>query len=339
MRMRATIFVSTRMNTHYRTLHLALASSVAVAFIVCAYLFSGPFSFRPSTVDAATAETLLKAYATKDSDSDGLPDWQETLYGTDPANPQSVQVGLNDGEAVAQGLVKPKFQSEAPTPTQASSIPGELPSDDSVTAQFSQEFFKSYIEAGGQTMTAAQQQALLTKLMASFTTRAEKVVVSPYTAVSLHPDQSVTVSSYARAVEEIIIANDSPKGSEKPLDLMDAYINGGDTAAGKKLLSLAKQYERVSSALLALHVPPQLSASHLLLLQSFDSLARSTRLIANYQKDPVAVLGAVSMYQPASTGVVTAFTDIATVILAGGEPVSGAPGFIIVSFARSAQTQ
>ncbi len=337
--MRATIFILPRMNSRSRTLHLALASSIAVAFIVCSYLFSGPFSFRPSTVDAATAETLLKAYATKDSDSDGLPDWQETLYGTDPANPESVQAGIKDGEAVAQGLVKPKFESEAQKPTSASSIPGTLPSDDSVTAQFSQEFFKSYIDAGGQTMTASEQQALLTKLMSSFVTRAEKVVVSPYTALSIHPDKNVTLLGYAQSVEAIIIANDSPKGSESPLDLMDAYINAGDSSAGTKLSALAKQYERVSAALLALRVPPQLSASHLLLLQSFDSLARSTRLIANYQKDPIAVLGAVSMYQPASTGVVTALTDIATSILAQGEPGQGTPGFIIVNFARSTQAQ
>lgn len=327
------------MNSHLRTLHLALASSVAVAFIVCSYLFSGPFSLRPSTVDAATAESLLKSYAVKDADSDGLPDWQESLYGTDPANPESVQKGVLDGEAVTQGLVKPKFTSEVQNPVQASSIPGTLPADDSVTAQFSQEFLKAYIDAGGQTMSASEQQALLSRLMENFTVRAEKVVVSPYTALSIHPDASVSVLAYAGAVEAIIVANDSPKGSENPLDLMDAYINNGDAAAGVQLAALAKRYEVISKTLLALRVPPPLSASHLLLLQSFDSLARATRLAASFEKDPVAVLGALSMYQPASTGVVQAFTQIATSILSSGEPVKGTPGFIIVNFARSTQTQ
>ena len=327
------------MNPHFRTLQLALASSVAVAFIVCSYLFSGPFSFRPSTVDAATAETLLKAYAVKDADSDGLPDWQEALYGTDPANPESVQKGIKDGEAVAQGLVKPKFESAPATPTSAESIPGTLPSDDSVTAQFSQEFLKAYIDAGGQTMSASEQQVLLSRLMQSFTTRAEKVVTSPYTALSIHTDTNVSVLAYAGAVEAIIVANDSPKGSPLPLDLMDAYINNGDAAAGVQLGALAKRYELISKALLALRVPPSVSTSHLLLLQSFDSLARATRLAASFEKDPVAVLGALSIYQPASTGVVEAFTQLATTILSSGEPSKGVPGFIIVNFARSTQTQ
>ncbi len=337
--MRATIFVLTRMNTHYRTLHLALASSVAVAFIVCAYLFSGPFSFRPSTVDAATAETLLKAYATKDSDSDGLPDWQETLYGTDPANPESVRAGLTDGEAVAQGLVKPKFQSEAPAPTQASSIPGSLPSDDSLTAQFSQEFLKSYIDAGGQTMTATQQQALLSSLVGSFTTRAQKVLDSSYTAVSIHTDASVSVLSYAGSVEHIIRANNVAVGSENPIDLMDRYINSGDTSARPKLVTLATKYQAITKALSVLHVPPSLASSHLLLLQSFDTLARATRATTTYENDPFATLGALATFQPTSGGIVKALTEIATSILSTGEPAPNAPGSLIVTFARSVQPQ
>jgi len=328
------------MQSSFRTLHLALASSVAVAFIVSAYVFSGPFSFRPSTVDAATAESLLKAYATKDSDTDGLPDWQESLYGTDPANPQSVKAGVQDGDAVAQGLVKPKFESAPlPAPVTAESIPGTLPTDDSVTAQFSQAFFKSYMEAGGQAMTAADQQALLARLMQDFTVRAQKLIVSPYTLVSVHTDTTVSVISYADTVENIILTNDVAADAGNPLDLMDAYINHGDTTARTRLITLGESYGAVAKALANAQVPPNLSNTHLMLMQSFDSLARATRLAANYEKDPIAVLGALTIYQPASTSIVKAFNDLATVILAGGEPAKGMPGAIIVNFARSSQPQ
>lgn len=328
------------MQSRFRTLHLALASSIAVALIVSAYVFSGPFSFRPSTVDAATAESLLKAYSTKDSDSDGLPDWQESLYGTDPTNPQSVKAGVQDGDAVTQGLVKPKFESaKSPEPVDASTIPGTLPTDDSVTAQFSQEFFKSYVEAGGQTMSASDKQALLTRIMQDFTVRTQKLVVSPYTAVSIHTDTSITIASYANTVEEIILNNDVPAGGGSPIDLMDAYVNNGDGSARTKLIALGKSYAGIASGLADTRVPPSLAAMHLSLLQSFDSLARATRLVANYEKDPVAVLGALSIYQPASASIVTALDTFATAILTGGEPEKGAPGALIVNFARSAKKQ
>lgn len=328
------------MQSRFRTLHLALASSIAVALIVSAYVFSGPFSFRPSTVDAATAESLLKAYATKDSDSDGLPDWQESLYGTDPTNPESVRAGVQDGDAVTQGLVKPKFESaQLPAPIDAESIPGTLPTDDSVTAQFSQAFFKSYMDAGGQTMTASDQQALLTKLMQDFTTRAQKLVVSPYTLVSVHTDTTISLISYTDSVERIILTNDVATGGGNPLDLMDAYINNGDASARTKLVTLGTSYAAIARELADMHVPPTLSSTHLVLMQSFDSLARATRLVANYEKDPIAVLGALAIYQPASTSAVDAFNKLAAAILTEGEPAKGATGALIVNFARSAQAQ
>ncbi|MBP7741620.1 MAG: hypothetical protein KA104_02945 [Candidatus Pacebacteria bacterium] len=328
------------MQSRFRTLHLTLASSIAVALIVSAYVFSGPFSFRPSTVDAATAESLLKAYATKDSDSDGLSDWQESLYGTDPANPESVKAGVRDGDAVTQGLVKPRFESiKPPEPVDAATIPGSLPSDESVTAQFSQAFFKSYIEAGGQNMTAADKEALMNKVLQDFTDRSRQILISKYTAVSVHTDTTVSVQDYAGSIESILLANDVSEGNGSPIDLMDAYINNGDGNAKTKLVTLANSYTHVAKALAATHVPPSLSGPHLVLMQSFDTLSRATSLAANYKEDPVAVLGGLALFQPASLSVIAALRDVTVSILAEGEPASGAPGSIIVSFVRSTQAQ
>ncbi len=327
------------MQSRFRTLHLALASSVAISLVVVAYLFSGPFAFKTSVVDAATAESLLKSYATKDSDADGLPDWQEALYGTDPQNPESVKVGVLDGDAVAQGLVKPKFESATPKPVSVSSIPGALPSNDSLTAQFSQEFLKNYIAAGGQSMTASEQQALLTSLVANFTARAQKLLVSSYSAVSLHTDPNVSVLAYADAVEHIISRNGVAAGTEDPVTLMDQYINNGDVSALPKLTSLANKYSAITTSLLAVHVPPSLATSHLALLRSFDTLARATHAATTYETDPFATLGALSAYQATAGGVVSAFVDIAKVILSTGEPAPGTPGSLIVTFARSVQKQ
>lgn len=327
------------MNQRYRTLHLVLASSASVAIIICSYVFSGPFSFRPSSVDAATAEALLKSYASKDSDADGLPDWQESLYGTDPANPESVKIGVKDGDAVAQGLVKPKFQGESPDDINASDVPGALPADNSLTAQFSQEFLKAYVAAGGQNMSEAQKDALIKTLLANFTERAGKVLDSTYTRTSIKVDASVSIVAYAGAVESVLVKNDVPKGQENPIDLMDLYINKGDASAQTKLVALAKSYQGTTKGLLLVKVPPSQLDAHLTLIKSFDSLAKSTLLVANYTKDPVAVLGALTLYQPASTDIVEAFTSISKAIVVTGQPQKGAPGFIIVDFIRNLESQ
>src|SRR3989344_3578766 len=87
---------------HSRTFLTIGALIIGAGFIVVAFLSSHPVA---SPVSAESTAELLKAYAAKDTDGDGLPDWQEALYGTDPTNPRSVQASMTDAEAVAKGLV------------------------------------------------------------------------------------------------------------------------------------------------------------------------------------------------------------------------------------------
>src|SRR3989344_2462375 len=86
--------------------------------VLCAMLFAtvligGAFFMGRGTkvsnvAEASGESSLLAAVATQDSDHDGLPDWEEALYGTDPKNADSKDLGMTDGEAVAQGLIVPR---------------------------------------------------------------------------------------------------------------------------------------------------------------------------------------------------------------------------------------
>ncbi len=119
---------------------------------------------------------------------------------------------------------------------------------------------------------------------------------------------------------------------------MEAYIQNGDASAKPKLAALAATYAAIAKDLAEAHVPPSLASGHLILLQSYDTLSRATALVANYETDPVAVLGALSIYQPAAGAVVSTLTNLASVILQTGEPQTGMPGVLIVNFARSVQS-
>ena len=311
--------------------------------IIGAYLASGPISFLAGTYASAdSTDDLLKAYAAKDSDSDGLPDWQEALYGTDPSNAHSVNATLTDAEAVAKGYVTPKTSLAVPaaTTTGATSadVPGFTPAPGSLTDQFGQEFMQEYIAASnGQALTADQKQALVTNLMGVYSQKASKLLVSPYTAVSLHISANATITAYAAAVEQALRAHDVPADSSQPIPLMQAFLQNNDTSAQKKLGVLSASYAAITHDLLLVSVPPALSAQHLALVQSFDTLARATKAATNYTTDPLAVLGSLSLLQPTSQTIVDTFQSLAQAILIAGEPQPGAPGEMIVHVARSAQ--
>ena len=331
-----------------RTLRISAATFIALLMVCAAYFLSGPSFLTDKTANAGTTDDLLKAYAAKDTDGDGLPDWQEALYGTDPNKADTDGDGINDGEAAREGKLTPNtLASQLPSDQQGTTttqdllndVPGVDPAPGSITEQFSQEFMQELMEASnGQPMTDDQQQALVSKLLGEYTQKAGALFKSSYSTVSLHTDPSVSVTAYAGSVEQVFLNNDVPADANQPLPLIQALIQNNDESARPKLKTLSDSYGAITTQLLALHVPPQLANEHLALIQGFDSLHKATSAFVSYEKDPLGVMGALSVYQPMSAQITDALKSIATAILATGEPQAGQPGAIIVNIARSTET-
>lgn len=324
-----------------RNLRIGGAVLIAVLMVAGGYILPGYKFPKTKTVNAELTDDLLTSYVSKDTDSDGLPDWQEALYGTDVNKADTDGDGITDGEAVRKGLLTPTaLASQVPTdPIGVDEVPGEAPTKGSITEQFSRAFFQAYMEAsGGQPMDADAQQALIQRLLADFSARATKAIGSSYSQVSIHPSAGTSVRDYAASVESTIRRNDIDMEGKKPSSLMQAVIENGDESARKKLSALANAEAAMARELLTLPVPPALANDHLLMVRSFDSLAKATQLVTTYEKDPVGVMGALAAYAPTSRDFGAAFKGLATAVLFEGEPVPGTPGAYIVEIARSAET-
>ncbi len=68
-----------RILRHWRVLGAML---ISLALVIGAYVTARSVA-RPPTAQASEESALLKQIATRDADGDGLPDWEEALYGTD----------------------------------------------------------------------------------------------------------------------------------------------------------------------------------------------------------------------------------------------------------------
>lgn len=330
-----------------RTLRISAASLLALLMVGASYLLSGPNFLTSKSANAENTEELLKAYASKDTDGDGLPDWQEALYGTDPNKAISNQFGIPDGQAAKEGKLTPNAlasqlpQDQAATTTFTSEdLPGVDPAPGSITEQFSHEFLQDVVDASqGQPLDDAGKQQLASKLFSEYAAKAGQLFVSNYTAVSVHTNASLSVSAYAGKLEQTFYAHDVAADANKPLDLMQALMQNNDESARPKLKKLADSYGAITTDLLAMSVPPQLAQQHLALIRGFDSLHKATVAVTTYEKDPLGVMGALSVYQPSSASIVQALKGIASAILAGGEPAQGEPGAVIVNIARSTESQ
>ncbi len=327
------------MNSKHRTLHLILSSAVSVAFIVSSYVFSGPFSFRPSSADAASAESLLKSYATKDSDSDGLPDWQESLYGTDPANPESVKIGVLDGDAVKQGLVKPKVAGAgAPTGTNGTTSTVGGVAENTVTAQFARQFFTDYLNKYGgfvalsddelTVFTQAEVQKLIDKTDVKNTYAASQVSVSGTGNAAIRSylsltDTSLNTFSFAKEKAELLYMEDA--------------IQRNDTSALKKVQGIGKVYTSMSKALIKIKVPTELRAAHLRVVNALAALGIITTDMGTSDTDPVRSLMGLMRYQEATDEVTASLDALYSVLSTGGAmPTEGEAGFEFYSIAKLA---
>lgn len=326
-----------------RTLRITVASALALIMVSAAYLLSGPNFLTNRTANAESTEQLLKAYASKDTDGDGLPDWEEALYGTDPNKAISNSFGIPDGEAAREGKLTPNaLASELPSADQGTTTLTDAdfggtpaPAPGSITEQFSREFLQEYVAASnGQPMDQATQDQLVQSLLGKFTQKAAATFASSYSAVSVHTSNIATAQSYSAGVEQAFMAHDIDGTEGSPLDLMATLIQNNDPAAKRKLLAIASAYQAMANDLKAQSVPPSLADNHVALVRSFESLARATNTIANYQSDPLGTMGAFAAFKTGTVSMSQAINNLATRILANGEPQQGQAGYLIVAIAR-----
>lgn len=325
------------MHISSRNVRIIAALVIAVAMVSVSMWLT---SAKPQLASALSTDELLRAYVEQDTDGDGLPDWQEEVYGTDPANPESVREGITDAEAVAQGVVQPAFLSEeAPDPITDADIPVDAPSANSLTERFSRQFIEEYFAAGGGKNVSEEEQArIIEGLITTFAREAESSLDSPYTQVSLRVQQSLEVSDYIGSIETFL-ANTLPADNSDMPALAKAYIERSDEDAKNRLLVLSDVYGSVARGLLSLPVPSELVNEHLQLLRAYDRVSKAGVTLATYEEDPIAALGALSVFIPAQRDVIDAFKAFALEILKEGEVSEGEPGYLTVEFARTQEQQ
>lgn len=324
------------MHISSQSVKIVAAVIIAVAMIGTSFWLTNP---QTKLASALSTDELLRAYVEQDTDGDGLPDWQEKVYGTDPANPQSVETGMTDQEAVASGLVAPAFVSEeAPDPITKADIPVEDPSPNSLTKRFSEQFIEAYFAAGGgSNVSEVEQQQIVDNLLTLYTKEAEKMVVSSYTNLSVRTDNSVSFDSYINQLAVIFTKNSVPTEDANPLVLAERLIELNDQEALKKIGVLQSVYDNFRKDLLLVAVPEEVKGEHLALLRGFDTFSRMMSLLGDYEADPIASLGSLSMFEPNSESIMEAFRSLATTVLESGEPASGTAGELIVNVARSTE--
>lgn len=279
---------------------IVLALIVAVIVIGGAWVISGHHYPSFGVANAESSDQLLKAYAAKDTDGDGLPDWEEALYGTNPNDAHSVRPDLTDSQAVAQGLVAPHYAGTAAATTTgeslASQVPGSAAKPGSLTDQFSQQFFDNYLSTRGSSVpSASDMQAFVTNAVSQL--QASQVRTDAFSAADMKVSGSGpdALRAYAANVDAAFAAHISRLPYSELTYFSDA-VEKNDSGALASVAAIGLAYTNTSKSFLAVPVPTEAANAHLAIANAMARLGTTITDMSMVNDDPIRAMVALGNY-------------------------------------------
>ncbi len=315
---------------------------IASVLIGGAYVIANPhsLSFHTKYANAASAQEVLQAYAKKDSDGDGLPDWEEALYGTDPNSSHSVSQTLTDSEAVAQGLVQPRFSSQATSstsPTDSANIPGVVAGTDTVTAQFAQSLFSDYLSQRKDATPPTQEEitAYVASAMQDFVDKHASQNVYTAGQVKVTGTGGTTLTAYAGNVEDAFAAN-TIATTKSEVDYFADAVEKNDDEALTHVAAIGKAYTAIAKDFIDVPVPAEAQRAHLNIANSLARLGEDITDMAALKTDPLRAYLGLSQYQTDSQTLTTSFTELNTIFATDNVTIPSGRGSSVYKTAQMA---
>ena len=223
-----------------------------------------------------------------DTDGDGVPDWQEGLYGTDPTKRDTNGDGVPDNVEIA------KMRTE---------IGGDLnlnldESGLTQTEQFSRELFS--------TLAALNQAGEIDQNTIETISNSliEKIQNSPAQKIFLYTDLNIiksdtkqNIKTYNTAVNNIY--NKYPI-NYTVFDVLQKFAtdeNNPDESALQELGPIIKQTNNVINDLSKIAVPESLAVLHLDFLNKLQKYSENLNKMRLYDADPAAGISGITQYE------------------------------------------
>lgn len=309
---------------------------VAVAIVTLALIGGVVIVKNAPGPEAAAPAISLKAEprATvdeQDSDTDGLKDWEETLWGLDPNNPDTSGDGIGDADDLASLRVA-RAESETNLFSQAdidfSKVEGELTKTD-LLAQGLLEQVLAFQEAGisfDQNSSAAVAQNLVGALSA--TTPLDPPTLNP-SDIKVVAESPETIRAYGNALGSILVGKPTEETNE--LIVLAQFGESNDVETLKKLAVVKATQRQITEQLAAVAVPLPIADTHLAFINAMIVTSETFDLMAKLDEDPFESIIGIQTYVESSRAMTSYFDEIQTYLNARVVFDKTEPGYIVAT--------
>lgn len=288
----------------------------------------GTYVAKPEESTQLLVEKVVEQSANKDDDNDGLKNWEEGLWHTDPNKADTDGNGISDGEQVKKQIEN--SNGAAGSGQTANSLDN---SNQTKTDEFSKKFFAEYLtlkKAGD--IDANAMQKLITNSISqvdttthnTYTKKDIKTVPDTNIALARTYGNSLTIirEKYAAEYKKNPLGADSTGLSAKSFSESQEFVSS--------LTKISALFKNMALDIKNLPVPLGLAETHLALINNYMTSSQSFKDLSDFKNDPVLALTGIQKYTVANKEEGDLLTDVAYYFLKNGIIFSeDEPGFRI----------
>lgn len=298
-----------------------IASAVIALVVLCAgfynhYAESSPSAISYKNANDAARKTTIQGSTTvditnRDSDKDGIADWEERLSGTDPFRADTDGDGTVDGIEVAS-----RRDPLKPGPNDVISPAKEPNFATSSTdlAGIKKEFYAKYLATASRDIRETTFRDLLKGFDKKKFTSTNELV-----DLSVISDESPTaLRAYGNAFG-VIINKYTAHTMRTEEEVLTEGMKTKDDASLRDLQLLAIDYKNFSHDLRALPVPLPLAPHHLKIVNGYDGMSRGLLGMEHLFSDPINGAAGYETYTRMRLEMITGYAGVVSYL--GGQHI------------------
>lgn len=267
----------------------------AVIFLVVVFVIkTKPFTKKDisnTQIPNLIGTETIKELALKDTDGDGVTDWEESLWGTDFTKIETTP-GIKDGDAIN----KLKLEKQGQNSSQGLSTLNE--ENLTETDKFAREFFTTIAVLN---QSGEVDQNTVDKLSEELTNRITNTPQRKiYTEKDIVVNSTETVTSFKKYSDAITGIYAKNKMSYTVYDVLQKFIideENVNVEALEELNPIIQKTENIINGMLKLSTPTSLARTHLDLINSLEKLKENITDIKLYDTDVILSLSAIGQYE------------------------------------------
>ena len=327
------------MTARRRAVPLAYLPNKKIFFLLIFILliFAGWFYFSGSkngqTKDVAEQEKSpliaiveQTSQLDKDSDADGLKDWEELLWKTDPNKADTDNDGTNDNEEITLNRNPLKAGPNDKISDKEDLVAQEKAIADSrqntMTTVYARRFMEAYLTLKNQKreLTDSDKDGLVKSLMDNIKSDIKIKDSYDISNIKIIGGQKANLEKYAREIKKILI-------DEKPIkenvvivfnrllkNLNDKKNAGTYESDAKKILDNGEAYKQGATKLVSIEAPDILAEYHLALINNLNGMQEAVRAMSVVANDPMKGLAGFELYRQKATVFSKSFEELKIIL-------------------------